>query len=62
MRIPVLTTPGLLLRGFDAGDWDACAEMNADPAVRQWLGGALRAARFRAGVWVHPRPKSGVVV
>lgn len=41
MRIPVLTTPRLLLRGFEAGDWDAFAGMNADPAVRQWLGGTL---------------------
>lgn len=41
MRIPVLTTPRLMLRGFEAGDWDAFADMNADPAVRRWLGGAV---------------------
>jgi RimJ/RimL family protein N-acetyltransferase len=41
MRIPVLTTPRLVLRGFEAADWDAFAEINADAAVRGWLGGAL---------------------
>ena len=41
MRIPILTTPRLMLRGFEAGDWDAFAEMNAEPAVRRWLGGAV---------------------
>jgi RimJ/RimL family protein N-acetyltransferase len=41
MRIPVLNTPRLILRGFEAGDWDALAEMNADPAVRRWLGGSI---------------------
>ena len=41
MRIPVLNTPRLILRGFEAGDWDAYAEMNADRTVRQWLGGSI---------------------
>jgi RimJ/RimL family protein N-acetyltransferase len=41
MKIPVLTTPRLVLRRFEARDWDAYAEMNADPLVRQWLGGML---------------------
>src|ERR1700744_1464892 len=41
MDIPTLTTSRLVLRGSRAGDWDAYAAMNADPAVRQWLGGAL---------------------
>lgn len=41
MDIPTLTTDRLVLRGFRAGDWDAYAAMNADPAVRQWLGGTL---------------------
>jgi RimJ/RimL family protein N-acetyltransferase len=39
MDIPTLTTDRLVLRGFRPGDWDAYAAMNADPAVRQWLGG-----------------------
>jgi RimJ/RimL family protein N-acetyltransferase len=39
MDIPTLTTDRLVLRGFQAGDWDAYAAMNADPAVRRWLGG-----------------------
>jgi len=41
MDIPTLTTERLVLRGFRASDWDACAAMNADPAVRRWLGGNL---------------------
>jgi RimJ/RimL family protein N-acetyltransferase len=41
MPIPTLTTNRLILRGFTAGDWDAYAAMNADPAVRDWLGGNL---------------------
>jgi len=41
MDIPTLTTNRLVLRGFRAGDWHAYAAMNADPAVRTWLGGAL---------------------
>jgi RimJ/RimL family protein N-acetyltransferase len=41
MHIPILTTERLTLRPFHAGDWDAYAELNADPAVRQWLGGNL---------------------
>jgi RimJ/RimL family protein N-acetyltransferase len=40
-QIPVLTTSRAVLRRFEAGDWDAYAEMNADPVVRQWLGGTL---------------------
>ena len=41
MDIPTLATDRLVLRAFNAGDWNAYAEMNADPAVRDWLGGAL---------------------
>jgi RimJ/RimL family protein N-acetyltransferase len=41
MDIPTLTTDRLVLRGFRAGDWDGYAAMNADPAVRRWLGGNL---------------------
>ena len=41
MRIPTQTTNRLVLRGFRASDWDAYAAMNADPAVRDWLGGKL---------------------
>nr|WP_294528517.1 GNAT family N-acetyltransferase [uncultured Rhodopila sp.] len=41
MQIPVLTTPRLVLRGFEAADWDAFAELNTDAAVRRWLGGAV---------------------
>jgi RimJ/RimL family protein N-acetyltransferase len=41
MPIPRLTTNRLTLRGFTAGDWDAYAAMNADAAVRDWLGGNL---------------------
>ena len=41
MPIPRLTTNRLILRGFTAGDWDAYAAMNADVAVRDWLGGNL---------------------
>jgi RimJ/RimL family protein N-acetyltransferase len=39
--IPTLTTGRLVLRAFYAGDWDDYAALNADPAVRQWLGGNL---------------------
>ena len=41
MSIPILTTNRLVLRGLQASDWDAYALMNADPAVRDWLGGNL---------------------
>jgi RimJ/RimL family protein N-acetyltransferase len=41
MLIPTLTTERLVLRGFRASDWDDYSSMNADPAVRQWLGGNL---------------------
>jgi RimJ/RimL family protein N-acetyltransferase len=41
MDIPTLTTNRLVLRGFTATDLDAYAAMNADPAVRRWLGGSL---------------------
>jgi RimJ/RimL family protein N-acetyltransferase len=41
MDIPTLTTDRLVLRAFNAGDWGAYAAMNADPAVREWLGGAM---------------------
>jgi RimJ/RimL family protein N-acetyltransferase len=41
MDIPTLTTQRLVLRGFRTDDWDDYAAMNADPAVRQWLGGVL---------------------
>jgi RimJ/RimL family protein N-acetyltransferase len=41
MDIPTLTTNRLILRSFRTSDWDAYAAMNADPAVRQWLGGNL---------------------
>ncbi len=48
MLIPVLTTPRLILRGFEPGDWDAFAAMNADPEVRRWLGGSILT---RAQTW-----------
>src|SRR5258708_7205936 len=41
MDIPTLTTERVVLRAFRASDWDDYAELNADPAVRQWLGGDL---------------------
>jgi RimJ/RimL family protein N-acetyltransferase len=41
MEIPTLTTDRLVLRGFKASDWADYAAMNADPAVRRWLGGNL---------------------
>jgi RimJ/RimL family protein N-acetyltransferase len=41
MDIPTLTTTRLVLRGFRADDWDDYATLNADPAVRRWLGGNL---------------------
>lgn len=41
MQIPTLKTDRLLLRALRASDWDAYAAMNADHAVRQWLGGNL---------------------
>lgn len=44
MPIPTLTTDRLKLRAFHAGDWDAYAAMNADPAVREGLGGNLLTA------------------
>jgi hypothetical protein len=34
-QIPVLTTSRVVLRGFQAADLDAYAEMNADAAVRR---------------------------
>lgn len=40
-EIPTLCTPRLILRAFRASDWDAYAAMNADPDVRQWLGGRV---------------------
>lgn len=50
MAIPTLTTDRLTLRGFRAGDWDAFAAMNADPRVRQWLGGKLLS---RSDTWAQ---------
>lgn len=50
MAIPILTTSRLSLRGFHAGDWDGYAAMNADPAVRDWLGGTLLS---RAQSWTQ---------
>jgi RimJ/RimL family protein N-acetyltransferase len=41
MHIPELRTERLVLRGLRASDWDAYAAINADPAVRDWLGGNL---------------------
>src|SRR3954451_16130802 len=41
MTIPVLRTNRLMLRGFRADDWNAYATLNADPAVRDWLGGTI---------------------
>ncbi|WP_428486632.1 GNAT family N-acetyltransferase [Rhodopila sp.] len=41
MPIPTLTTDRLILRGFRASDWNAFAEMNADPRVRRSLGGRI---------------------
>jgi len=39
IRIPILRTPRLVLRAFNAADWDAFAAMEANPAVRQHRGG-----------------------
>jgi RimJ/RimL family protein N-acetyltransferase len=39
MTVPTLTTPRLTLRAFRAADWDDYSAMNADPAVREFLGG-----------------------
>jgi RimJ/RimL family protein N-acetyltransferase len=41
MDIPTLTSDRLVLRALRASDWDDYAALNADPAVRQWLGGNL---------------------
>ncbi|HEY0425923.1 MAG TPA: GNAT family N-acetyltransferase, partial [Rhodopila sp.] len=41
MHIPKLRTERLILRGLRASDWDAYAAINADPVVRDWLGGNL---------------------
>ena len=41
MHIPELRTERLILRGLRASDWDAYAAINADSAVRDWLGGNL---------------------
>jgi RimJ/RimL family protein N-acetyltransferase len=41
MDIPTLTTPRLVLRAFRAADWDAFSTLNADPTVRDPLGGVL---------------------
>jgi RimJ/RimL family protein N-acetyltransferase len=41
MHIPELRTERLILRGLRASDWDAYAAINADPVVRDWLGGNL---------------------
>jgi len=32
-QLPVLTTSRVVWCGFQAADWDAYAEMNADPEV-----------------------------
>jgi RimJ/RimL family protein N-acetyltransferase len=41
MHIPELRTERLVLRGLRASDWNAYAAINADPVVRDWLGGNL---------------------
>jgi RimJ/RimL family protein N-acetyltransferase len=41
MSAPTLITPRLILRGFQATDWDAYADLNADPRVRAGLDGKL---------------------
>jgi len=38
LEIPTLTTPRLVLRGFQAKDWPAFAALNADRAFRRYLG------------------------
>ena len=50
MVIPTLHTNRLTLRGFRAADWEAYSAMNADPAVRDWLGGDLLS---RAQSWTQ---------
>jgi RimJ/RimL family protein N-acetyltransferase len=37
--IPTVATERLLLRAFRPADWDSLAALNADPKVRDWLGG-----------------------
>ncbi|HQT76325.1 MAG: hypothetical protein B7Z80_18835 [Rhodospirillales bacterium 20-64-7] len=41
MNIPTLTTERLRLRALRASDWDDYAALNADPRIRDWLGGKL---------------------
>jgi RimJ/RimL family protein N-acetyltransferase len=50
MPIPALKTPRLVLRAFDARDWEEYAAMNADPILRHWLGGTLLS---RAQSWAQ---------
>jgi RimJ/RimL family protein N-acetyltransferase len=38
LHIPELTTPRLRMRGFEAADLDAYAEMMADPEVARYIG------------------------
>ena len=44
-EIPALRTPRLILRAFRPSDHDAYAAMNADPDVREWLGGRVLSAQ-----------------
>lgn len=50
MNIPTLRTNRLILRAFNAGDWDSYAAINADPLVRDWLGGEVLS---RAQSWAQ---------
>jgi RimJ/RimL family protein N-acetyltransferase len=50
MRIPILTTDRLVLRGFHASDWDDLAALNGDLRVREWLGGNIMS---RAETWTQ---------
>lgn len=48
IQIPELTTPRLLLRGFQPSDLDAYAEMMTDPEVTRYIGDGKSVARTDA--------------
>lgn len=51
VRVPVLTTQRLVMRGFGEGDFEAYAAMLADPEVARYLGDGLPMSRRDA--WRH---------
>jgi RimJ/RimL family protein N-acetyltransferase len=72
-QVPIIETARLLMRGWDARDFDAYACSNADPVVQRYFGGpqdrgsgrSSRAADGRllgrAGLW-HPEGWFGLEV